>query len=152
MNLRSRGEQIDLDMPDLIDMLVATVEAGVAFSASLQLAAKRMRGPLGEEIRLALQEQSMGLGLNEALGNMLDRQNTQSVRAFVRSLVQGEQLGFDAFGGGGGALPRRREPVTARRAVEQPHTHASFERIEPPEYRRQVEIELFRGARQRAFA
>jgi len=90
---RSRGERIDLDMPDLIDMLVATVEAGVAFSASLQLAAKRMRGPLGEEIRLSLQEQSMGLGLNQALGNMLDRQNTQSVRAFVRSLVQGEQLG-----------------------------------------------------------
>jgi tight adherence protein C len=90
---RSRGEQIDLDMPDLIDMLVATVEAGVAFSSSLQMAAKRMRGPLGEEIRLTLQEQSMGLGLNEALNNMLDRQNTQSVRAFVRSLVQGEQLG-----------------------------------------------------------
>ena len=40
---RSRGEQIDLDMPDLIDMLVATVEAGVAFSSSLQMASKRLR-------------------------------------------------------------------------------------------------------------
>jgi tight adherence protein C len=90
---RARGERIDLDMPDLIDMLVATVEAGVAFSSSLQLAAKRLRGPLGEEVRLTLQEQSMGLGLNDALNNMLDRQNTASVRAFVRSLIQGEQLG-----------------------------------------------------------
>jgi tight adherence protein C len=90
---RARGERIDLDMPDLIDMLVATVEAGVAFSSALQMAAKRLRGPLGEEIRLTLQEQSMGLGLNEALNNMLERQSTQSVRAFVRSLVQGEQLG-----------------------------------------------------------
>jgi tight adherence protein C len=35
----------------------------------------------------------MGLGLNEALDNMLHRQNTPCVRAFVRSLVQGEQLG-----------------------------------------------------------
>ena len=90
---RARAERIDLDMPDLIDMLVATVEAGVAFSSSLQMAAKRLRGPLGEEVRLALQEQSLGLSLNDALNNMLNRQNTASVRAFVRSLVQGEQLG-----------------------------------------------------------
>jgi tight adherence protein C len=90
---RARGERIDLDMPDLIDMLVATVEAGVAFSSSLQMATKRLRGPLGEEIRLTLQEQSMGLGLNEALDNMLHRQSTVSVRAFVRALIQGEQLG-----------------------------------------------------------
>jgi tight adherence protein C len=90
---RARGEQIDLDMPDLIDMLVATVEAGIAFSSSLQMASKRLRGPLGEEIRLTLQEQSMGLGLNDALNNLLMRQSTPAVRAFVRSLVQGEQLG-----------------------------------------------------------
>ena len=88
-----RGERIDLDMPELIDMLVATVEAGIAFGSSLQMAAKRLRGPLGEELRLALQEQSMGLGLNQALDNMLRRQNTPSVRAFVRSLIQGERLG-----------------------------------------------------------
>jgi tight adherence protein C len=90
---RARGERIDIDMPDLIDMLVATVEAGLAFSSSLQVASKRLRGPLGEEIRLTLQEQSMGLGLNQALNNMLDRQNTACVRSFVRSLIQGEQLG-----------------------------------------------------------
>jgi tight adherence protein C len=90
---RARGERIDLDMPDLIDMLVATVEAGVAFSSSLQMTAKRLRGPLAEEVRLTLQEQSMGLGLNQALNNMVERQNTPSVRAFVRSLIQGEQLG-----------------------------------------------------------
>jgi len=80
-------------MPELIDMLVATVEAGIAFGSSLQMAAKRFRGPLGEELRLTLQEQSMGLGLNQALDNMLRRQNTPSVRAFVRSLIQGERLG-----------------------------------------------------------
>ena len=90
---RMRGERIDLDMPELIDMLVATVEAGIAFGSSLQMAAKRFRGPLGEELRLTLQEQSMGLGLNQALDNMLRRQNTPSVRAFVRSLIQGERLG-----------------------------------------------------------
>lgn len=90
---RMRAERIDLDMPDLIDMLVASVEAGVAFGSALQMATRRLRGPLGEELRLTLQEQSMGLGLNDALNNMLWRQDTLSVRAFVRSLVHGEQLG-----------------------------------------------------------
>jgi tight adherence protein C len=90
---RMRGERIDYDMPDLIDTLVATVEAGIAFSASLQIASRRFRGPLGEELRLTLQEQNMGLGLNDSLNNMLDRQNTRSIRALVRSLIQGEQLG-----------------------------------------------------------
>lgn len=90
---RLRGERIDYEMPDLIDALVATVEAGVGFASALQLATRRFRGPLGEELRLTLQEQSMGLALNDALGNMLERQPTPTVRAFVRALVQGEQLG-----------------------------------------------------------
>lgn len=90
---RMRGERIDYDMPDLIDTLVATVEAGIAFSASLQIASRRFHGPLGEELRLTLQEQSMGLGLNDSLNNMLARQDTRSVRALVRSLIQGELLG-----------------------------------------------------------
>jgi tight adherence protein C len=90
---RSRAERITYEMPELIDTLVATVEAGIAFSASLQIASRRFRGPLGEELRLTLQEQSMGLGLNEALSNFAARCDTAAVRSFVRSLIQGEQLG-----------------------------------------------------------
>jgi tight adherence protein C len=90
---RIRAERIDYDMPELIDTLVATVEAGIAFSSSLQIATRRFRGPLGEELRLMLQEHTMGLGLNAALNNMVERQDSRSVRAFVRSLIQGELLG-----------------------------------------------------------
>ena len=90
---RLRSEQIDYEMPELIDTLVTTVEAGLSFSASLQVAARRFRGPVGDEMRLTLQEQSMGLGLNDALNNLLLRCDTASVRSFVRSILQGEQLG-----------------------------------------------------------
>jgi tight adherence protein C len=90
---RLRGERIDYEMPELIDTLVTTVEAGLSFSASLQVASRRFRGPLGEEVRLTLQEQSMGLALNKALGNMLMRCDTPAVRSFVRSILQGDQLG-----------------------------------------------------------
>jgi tight adherence protein C len=90
---RMRLDEIDMQMPELIDLLVTTVEAGVAFSGSLRLAATRFQGALGQELRLALQEQEMGLSANEALANMLNRADTPAMRSFVRSILQGETLG-----------------------------------------------------------
>jgi tight adherence protein C len=90
---RARAEQIDYELPNLIDLLVVTVEAGLGFTGSLQLAAERFGGPLGDELRLTLQEQSMGLSPNEALRNLLERCDTPLMRSFVRSVLQGETLG-----------------------------------------------------------
>jgi tight adherence protein C len=89
---RRLGE-IDYELPELIDLLVVTVEAGLGFVGSLQMAATRLDGPLGQELRLTLQEQNMGLSINEALSNMMARSDTPSMRSFVRSIVQGETLG-----------------------------------------------------------
>jgi len=95
--LRDRANQrmneIDYQLPELIDLLVVTVEAGLGFVGSLQTASGRISGPLGQEIRLTLQEQSMGLSMQEAMLNMLARADTPSMRSFVRSVVQGETLG-----------------------------------------------------------
>lgn len=90
---RMRLERIDYELPELIDILVVTVEAGVGFTASLRVAAGKMRGPLGQELRLTLQEQNMGLSSTDALLNMLERADTPGMRSFVRSIVQGEKLG-----------------------------------------------------------
>lgn len=95
--VQQRGTQrllrVDYDMPELIDLLVVTVEAGLGLAASLQLASTRLGGPLGEELRIAVQEQSMGLPLLGALENMLNRCPTPAMRSFVRSMIQGERLG-----------------------------------------------------------
>ena len=88
-----RLEQVESDLPELIDLLVVTVEAGLALNRSLQVASERFHGPLRDELRLTLQEQQMGLSTNIALGNMLERCETPSMRSFVRSIVQGETLG-----------------------------------------------------------
>jgi tight adherence protein C len=90
---KRRLGEIDYELPELIDLLVVTVEAGLGFVGSLQMAADRLTGPLGEELRLTLQEQSMGLSINEALSNTMARCDTPSMRSFVRSIVQGETLG-----------------------------------------------------------
>lgn len=88
-----RMDQVDRDLPELIDLLIATIEAGLGFAGSLQLVADRFDGPLGQELRLTLREQNMGLSTERALENLLDRCETPSVRAFVRAISQGESLG-----------------------------------------------------------
>lgn len=88
-----RMDRVDRDLPELIDLLIATVEAGLGFAGSLQLVADRFEGPLGQELRLTLREQNMGLSTERALGNLLERCETPSVRAFVRAVSQGESLG-----------------------------------------------------------
>ena len=97
MWVRQRGDarlyQIDYDMPELIDLLVVTVEAGLSLTAAIQLASGRLKGPLGEELRIAMQEQRMGLPLLQALENFLSRCPTPAVRSFVRAMIQGERLG-----------------------------------------------------------
>jgi tight adherence protein C len=91
--IRHRFERIEYDLPELIDLLVVTIEAGTGFSGSLQLAASRLEGPLGDELRLTIQEQTLGLSTDEALRNFLERCDTPAVRSFVRSVLQGEALG-----------------------------------------------------------
>jgi tight adherence protein C len=91
---RLRLEKIDRHLPDLIDLMVVTVEAGLGFGAALRVAAEQLTGPLSDELRLTLQEQTMGLALNEALANLMARCDTPSMRSFVRSMAQGERLGI----------------------------------------------------------
>jgi tight adherence protein C len=90
---RRRLEQIDLELPELVDLLVVTVEAGLGLASSMQLAAERSSGPLGDELRLALQEQALGLQTDQVLANILTRADTPALRSFVRSVRQGEALG-----------------------------------------------------------
>jgi tight adherence protein C len=89
----SRIERVDREVPELVDLLVTTVEAGVAFAAGIQLAARSIRGPLGDELRLVLREQSLGLTPVEALRNLSARVDSPALRAFTQALIQGEALG-----------------------------------------------------------
>jgi tight adherence protein C len=89
----TRLDQVDYELPELVDLLVTAVEGGLAFTAALQLASRSFEGPLGDELRLALNEQQMGLTATQALSNMLGRIDTPAMRTFVQALVQGENLG-----------------------------------------------------------
>ena len=88
-----RKKKVDREVPEFIDLLVVTVETGQGLAGALQIAGGRLRGPLGDEVRLAVQEQAMGLSTHEALSNMVARTDTPALRSFVRSVIQGESLG-----------------------------------------------------------
>jgi tight adherence protein C len=91
---RKRREQIEYELPELIDLLVVAVEAGVSLSGAMRLAADQVQGPLGDELRLALQEHNMGLSTTQSLANLGVRANTPGMRIFVRSISQGQTLGI----------------------------------------------------------
>ena len=91
--IRKRKDAIEKGLPDLIDLIVVTLEAGLSFPQSLRLASTKVKEPLAGEVRLTLQEQNMGLTLVEALENFLQRIDTVGVRMFARSIAQGETLG-----------------------------------------------------------
>ena len=91
---RIRLHEIDRRLPDLIDILVVTIEAGLGFTGALRVAADNIVGPLSDELRLTLQEQTMGLSVGEALGHMAARAKTPGMLSFVRAMSQGERLGI----------------------------------------------------------
>jgi tight adherence protein C len=90
---RKRMEMIDKQMPDMIDLLVVTIEAGLGILASMRVAGDSMSDPLGQEIRLTLQEQRMGLSVGQAIESLGRRADAGNMRIFVRSITQGERLG-----------------------------------------------------------
>lgn len=120
---RFRLDSIDRALPDLIDLLTVTVEAGLGLGASLKLAAERTKGPLGDELQIVMQEQRIGRSLAEALESMLERADTPSTRSFVRSVAQGESLGVSIgtmMRNLAGEMRKRRRASVEERAQKTP--------------------------------
>ncbi len=88
-----RLEQVDCEIPELVDLLLVGVEGGMGFNGAIRASSHRIDGPLGEELRLLLQQQSLGASSTEALENLLARCDTPAVHSLVKTIVQGERLG-----------------------------------------------------------
>jgi tight adherence protein C len=91
---RLRIGTLDRSLPDLIDLMCVMIEAGLSFPQALRLAADQFGPPLSDELRLTLQEQAMGLAVDEALAHLADRADTPAMRSFVRTMSQGERMGI----------------------------------------------------------
>ena len=80
-------------LPDLLDMLSSTVQAGLAFNAALASSQETAMGALGEEIRAVLSEVRLGRSRSDALKSMAARVRVEQLSTTVTAIVQAERLG-----------------------------------------------------------
>jgi tight adherence protein C len=89
-----RTEQIQRELPDAMDLLTISVEAGLAFDAALAQVARNSDGPLAKELFRVLQEMQIGTGRIDAMRALADRTNLEELRAFVGAMVQADSFGI----------------------------------------------------------
>lgn len=89
-----RKRQIRTSLPDLLDMLTISVEAGLGFDQAIAKIVRSTRGPLSEELARALQEMQAGTDRSDALKHLAERTDVPQLSAFITAIVQAEQLGI----------------------------------------------------------
>src|SRR5579884_2523951 len=94
MRIRSRREAIRAELPDALDLLAVSVEAGLGFDGAVTKLTEHMSGPLVDEFALTLNEIRVGEARQVALRKMADRVDAPELSTFVRAVVQAEQLGI----------------------------------------------------------
>ncbi len=91
--IRKRQSEVIKSMPDIMDLLTVSVEAGLTFDSALSKVVEKMPGSLAREFETVLQEIKVGKTKKEALYQMADRIGVQDLRSFVSAVVQADQLG-----------------------------------------------------------
>ena len=89
-----RNERLRRELPDAIDLMTISVEAGLGFDAAVQQVAIKTEGPLADEFMRMLREMQLGQGRSEALRGLAERCNVDDVRTFVSAMVQADSFGI----------------------------------------------------------
>jgi tight adherence protein C len=96
MAMNARKEKIRNGLPDTLDLLVVSVESGLALDGALKRVGDEMAAvhtDLSDEMRIATVEAQMGIPRGEALTNMAKRTGVDEVRSLVSVIVQAEKFG-----------------------------------------------------------
>ena len=110
---------IERDLPDIIDLMVISIEAGLGFDSALDRVVRHVPGELSDEFTRMMQETRVGVSRSEAMRNLAKRTDVDDLNSFVLALNQadtfGVSIGTDAAGAGrgdadagGASAPRRR--------------------------------------------
>ena len=94
MRGRKRREDIRAQLPDALDLLAVSVEAGLGFDGAVAKLTEHMEGPLAEEFSLTLGEMRIGESRHDALKKLAERASTPEVASFTRAIIQADQLGI----------------------------------------------------------
>jgi tight adherence protein C len=91
---RARKERIRAELPDALDLMAVSVEAGMGFDGAIVKLTEHMAGPLADEFALTLSEIRIGESRQDALKKLSERAGTHELSSFVRAIIQADQLGI----------------------------------------------------------
>jgi tight adherence protein C len=89
-----RQQAIELELPNTLDQMLISVEAGLGFEAAMARAAQYGDGPLAQELLRTLQDMQVGRPRQEAYQALADRSSVSDLRSFVRAVVQADKYGI----------------------------------------------------------
>jgi tight adherence protein C len=92
--IRARRERVRSELPDALDLLAVSVEAGLGLDGAISKLTENMEGALVDEFALTLGAMRIGEARHDALKRLAERVPAPEVAAFVRSVIQADQLGI----------------------------------------------------------
>ncbi|MGM0501120.1 MAG: type II secretion system F family protein [Bacillota bacterium] len=91
--ISKRQDEIQRSLPDVLDLLTVSVEAGLGFDSALVKVVDKVPGAIGEEFERLLQEIRMGKPRRDAMRDLGKRTNVEDLSKFITSIVQADKLG-----------------------------------------------------------
>jgi tight adherence protein C len=92
--IKSRQDEIIKTLPDALDLLTISVEAGLPFDGAMQRVAEKWDNELSKGFQRLLTEMQVGKSRRDALRDMSDKMDVPDVTSFVAALIQADQLGI----------------------------------------------------------
>lgn len=90
---KKRQEHLRLDLPDFLDTISTSLQAGVSLDQALREVIRFFDGPLREEFSRFNYEIDLGVRRETAYRGLLERNDNQEFQSLIKSLIQGEKLG-----------------------------------------------------------
>ncbi|WP_297570437.1 type II secretion system F family protein [uncultured Anaerovibrio sp.] len=88
-----RKKNVLRQLPEFLDLLCVSVQAGLTFEAAVNNILQRFKGPLADEFSQAMEDMRMGMPRRTALKNMTERVDLPELSLFITSVIQSERLG-----------------------------------------------------------
>lgn len=93
-NAEKRRDKIRQELPNTLDQMLISVQAGLGFEAAMARTAQNGTGPLADEMTRTLQDMQVGRSRKEAYLAMSDRVDVPDLRSFIRAIVQADAYGI----------------------------------------------------------
>lgn len=91
---QKRRASMKLALPNMLDQMLISVQAGLGFESSMARAAQNSEGPLADEFVRTLQDIQVGRARQDAYQSLAERVDLPELRSFVRAVIQADQYGI----------------------------------------------------------